>query len=120
MADISRSKQQIVWGPRILHTLELVMSVAAGRVVRFSLLAASVVAVGSLLYINITQPLQQSVGLPAGVTDRDPELAGNLLDDILVEQGVRTDVRPRSFTAYDRFFIISPPVISPVPPPVVP
>lgn len=87
--------------------------IARGRVVRMVLAGLTLLAAGWLVFSNVWQPLQQSVGLPVGVTPRNPELDSSALNAINAQRAERASHQAPTFIEAERLFVPARP--SPVP-----
>lgn len=81
--------------------------ILAGRAVRLGLILVALIAISWLLYTNVFLVVTESVLLPPGVTDKNPELDHNSLETINNSRVSRSQYQPNSFVPFDSLFPIA-------------
>jgi len=86
----------------------------AGTTVFYVLMITAVIVSGWLIFSNVWLPLQQAVGLPAGIAEQNPALQSEFIQGINDGRVNRLEYRPNSYVGYRRFFNPAP-TLTPTP-----
>lgn len=92
------------FGPVLVQYSQLIVRVVAATTARFLFMGVGLIVLAWALLVQVASVLQEEGPLPPGVTARNPEIAGQVLDEI--NRGRETRVRQgaQQYDSYVRVF----------------